>query len=218
VLIRCEKCTTLYELDDKLLPPQGAPVQCSKCQHVFKAFPGTQPSGEERSPAAAARGGPAPAPEGLVRESGSLAPPRRSATPRPAGGEGAQVTGDAGAPPPSVRTPLPSSSGEPQYTADGRPIRKVPFPTAEVQPPGTRPVLVAPGRSMAGPPRALRWVVPAVVVLIVLVGALVAWRVLGRRADGGGHPPAQGQLQRGEAAPGAPGVPPTGSPAALPRK
>jgi len=37
VLIECEKCHTTYVLDDKLIPPQGAPVQCTRCGHVFTA-------------------------------------------------------------------------------------------------------------------------------------------------------------------------------------
>jgi predicted Zn finger-like uncharacterized protein len=37
--IRCERCSTTYELDDSLLAPEGSPVQCTKCQHVFTAVP-----------------------------------------------------------------------------------------------------------------------------------------------------------------------------------
>lgn len=37
--IRCEKCSTTYELDETLLAPEGSPVQCTKCQHVFTAVP-----------------------------------------------------------------------------------------------------------------------------------------------------------------------------------
>lgn len=37
--IRCEKCPEVYELDEKLVPPGGAPVQCSKCQTVFRVYP-----------------------------------------------------------------------------------------------------------------------------------------------------------------------------------
>ena len=39
MLIRCESCSTVYQLDESLLPPGGAPVQCTRCQHVFTAFP-----------------------------------------------------------------------------------------------------------------------------------------------------------------------------------
>jgi predicted Zn finger-like uncharacterized protein len=37
VQIACEKCGTHYVLDDGLVPPGGAPVQCSRCGHVFTA-------------------------------------------------------------------------------------------------------------------------------------------------------------------------------------
>ena len=39
MIIRCERCSTLYELDEGLLSPEGSAVQCTKCEHVFKAFP-----------------------------------------------------------------------------------------------------------------------------------------------------------------------------------
>ncbi len=39
MLIRCERCSTVYAFDEKLLPLGGAPVQCTRCQHVFSAFP-----------------------------------------------------------------------------------------------------------------------------------------------------------------------------------
>jgi predicted Zn finger-like uncharacterized protein len=37
--IRCERCSTTYDLDESLLAPEGSPVQCTKCQHVFTAVP-----------------------------------------------------------------------------------------------------------------------------------------------------------------------------------
>ncbi|MFT3835609.1 MAG: zinc-ribbon domain-containing protein [Myxococcaceae bacterium] len=37
--ISCENCGTTYVLDERLIPPQGAPVQCTRCQHVFTAVP-----------------------------------------------------------------------------------------------------------------------------------------------------------------------------------
>jgi predicted Zn finger-like uncharacterized protein len=37
LIIRCEKCSTVYELDDHLVPAGGVPVQCSRCQFVFTA-------------------------------------------------------------------------------------------------------------------------------------------------------------------------------------
>jgi predicted Zn finger-like uncharacterized protein len=49
VVIRCERCSTLYELDEALLSPGGSPVQCTRCQHVFTAHP---PRAAERALAA----------------------------------------------------------------------------------------------------------------------------------------------------------------------
>ncbi len=37
--ISCEKCSTTYMLDERVLPPAGAPVQCTRCGHVFTARP-----------------------------------------------------------------------------------------------------------------------------------------------------------------------------------
>lgn len=39
MLISCEKCATTYVLDEKLIPASGAAVQCTRCAHVFTAFP-----------------------------------------------------------------------------------------------------------------------------------------------------------------------------------
>jgi len=37
--IRCERCATVYELDEKRLPAGGALVKCTRCQNVFRASP-----------------------------------------------------------------------------------------------------------------------------------------------------------------------------------
>ena len=39
--IRCERCATVYELDEARLPAAGALVKCTRCQHVFRATPPT---------------------------------------------------------------------------------------------------------------------------------------------------------------------------------
>ena len=39
LVIRCERCSTLYELDEALLAPDGSPVQCTRCDHVFTVRP-----------------------------------------------------------------------------------------------------------------------------------------------------------------------------------
>ncbi|HEY6101289.1 MAG TPA: zinc-ribbon domain-containing protein, partial [Anaeromyxobacter sp.] len=32
MVIRCERCSILYELDEALLAPGGSQVQCTRCQ------------------------------------------------------------------------------------------------------------------------------------------------------------------------------------------
>ncbi len=39
MIIRCERCSTVYELDETRLAAEGSPVQCAKCQAVFQAVP-----------------------------------------------------------------------------------------------------------------------------------------------------------------------------------
>lgn len=49
--ISCERCSTSYVLDDALIPPQGAPVQCTRCGLVFTAKPaGADPSTAQTNP------------------------------------------------------------------------------------------------------------------------------------------------------------------------
>ena len=177
MLIRCDKCSTLYELEEDLLPPRGAPVQCSKCQFVFTAYPAprTEPSrispeGEDKGERLRQAGGyeaaraPLSAPDASPPESFSLR-------------EDMETDAEYSA---QVFT-------EPQFTADGRPIRKVPFPKVEDPvPPGQRPGIArTPGRvsALSGLPRqkTLLWIVP-LAILVVLVIAIVTWRMLGQRA------------------------------------
>lgn len=39
MIITCEACSTRFVLDDALIKPEGSKVKCSKCRHVFTAFP-----------------------------------------------------------------------------------------------------------------------------------------------------------------------------------
>ncbi|HYX91919.1 MAG TPA: zinc-ribbon domain-containing protein, partial [Myxococcaceae bacterium] len=41
--ISCPRCATSYELDERVLPPGGAPVQCTRCSHVFTAHAPSRP-------------------------------------------------------------------------------------------------------------------------------------------------------------------------------
>ncbi len=58
--IRCERCSTVYELDEGILPAGGAPVQCSRCQHLFQAYPPAAPGETLRTPTPAAAPSAAP--------------------------------------------------------------------------------------------------------------------------------------------------------------
>jgi predicted Zn finger-like uncharacterized protein len=39
MIITCEQCQASFKLDEKLIKPSGSKVRCSKCSHVFTAFP-----------------------------------------------------------------------------------------------------------------------------------------------------------------------------------
>ena len=46
MIITCEKCATRFVLDDALIKPGGSKVRCSKCLHIFTAFPPEYPEFE----------------------------------------------------------------------------------------------------------------------------------------------------------------------------
>jgi len=35
MIVTCEKCDTMFELDDSLIEESGSEVKCSECEHVF---------------------------------------------------------------------------------------------------------------------------------------------------------------------------------------
>ena len=39
MIIACEQCRTRFNLDENLLKQDGSKVRCSKCSHVFVAYP-----------------------------------------------------------------------------------------------------------------------------------------------------------------------------------
>jgi predicted Zn finger-like uncharacterized protein len=275
VLIRCEKCSTLYELDDKVLPPQGAPVQCSKCQFVFKAYPAPpEPARQPEPPLEEAPEPeplpPEPPPEPAVGQGVAVAdedvPPtpseRRGRLDREAEADGAErlaesrrasssyvvreggalaesgsgsldgggsrvafpVSRAAGASPGSsphagTRSGSPGS-GEQQFTADGRPIRKVPFPVSEPSPPlgGRPPGPTVSGKrtSGAGPARMIPMVAVVGLVILVIV-AVIAWALLRGRA-GSGSEAQPGRAVPAEGAAVSRPAPPAGTPATAPGK
>ena len=39
MVITCEECKTRFNLDESLLKKTGSKVQCTKCKHIFVAYP-----------------------------------------------------------------------------------------------------------------------------------------------------------------------------------
>ncbi len=39
MIIQCEKCHVTFNVPDHLIKPEGSRLRCSRCKHVFKAFP-----------------------------------------------------------------------------------------------------------------------------------------------------------------------------------
>ena len=92
MVIRCERCSTLYELDEALLAPEGSAVQCTRCDHVFTARPPTpgdrveeRPAAIDTAAAAAERASAPCADEPLASpvDAPALAPERTTPEPRP---------------------------------------------------------------------------------------------------------------------------------------
>ncbi len=81
MVIRCERCSTMYELDESLLAPNGSEVQCTKCQHVFVAFP---PRSAGRTLVGMPAEPPLPEPKPEPRAAQPPAPPPPPAPPQPA--------------------------------------------------------------------------------------------------------------------------------------
>lgn len=146
--VRCERCSAVYELDERALPPAGAPVQCTRCQHVFQAFPPQAPGRTLPMFPAVQGGAPAEpaAPAGAPPPAGTQAPP--------AGGSG-----------PTALWPAASA-------AAAAPARAPPAPPAQPGAPARR------GRAGTAIPSARgpwRWLGPLLAVLAVGAGAGLWW-------------------------------------------
>jgi predicted Zn finger-like uncharacterized protein len=196
VVIRCERCSTLYELDESLLAPTGSQVQCTKCENVFTAYPPRAPGRTlvgvpasladrpaEAAEAAAQAAPPPPPSPAPVAETPS--PPAAAAPPPPAPAPAARPT-----PPPSVRRTGPA----PVY----RPPTPVAAAPGAVRSPVLRRDTVGAFEARLRATARWRWLAPALIAAVVLavVGAVVA---LGRRGDAGAdraRAEALGLLQR----------------------
>lgn len=103
--ISCERCGTTYALDERLIPSGGAPVQCTRCGHVFTAYP---PGGGAATAAA-----PAPAPAARPQDAhrtqifGSSGAPRPGPVPPAAAAPDRPSTQMFGAPAPAPAAPDP---------------------------------------------------------------------------------------------------------------
>jgi predicted Zn finger-like uncharacterized protein len=180
VVIRCERCSTLYELDEALLSPGGSQVQCTRCQHVFLAHP---PRAAGRTLAGVP---PQPAFE-------AAAPERRPSTasaeakPAPAAAEAPTVPAE---PPPARREPRAVRTGPPPVYRPSTPV---------VPPTGGRAALLKRDTVGAFESRLRwsarwRWLAPVLAGAVAVI-AVAAWLFLARR----GGPDAA--LARSEAMP-----------------
>lgn len=173
MVIRCERCSTLYELDEGLLSPSGSQVQCTRCQHLFTAYP---PRAAGRTlvgvPQVAAGDG-----DGEGRDAPD-APPAAPALPKarsaPAAHRPTAVRGAAKTEPKPVRT-VPA------------PVYRPATPSAGAQPPpgvSRAPVLRrdAVGAFEARLRRSarMRWLAPVLAGAAIVVLA-AGWFLLGRR-------------------------------------
>jgi predicted Zn finger-like uncharacterized protein len=174
LVIRCERCSTLYELDEALLSPSGSQVQCTKCDHVFTAFPAKTPGGTEVGvPAAQEARPPEPAP--------AAAPPQ----PAPAATPSAVPLPPAAAPaPPAERR----AEGPRAKWGTSAPVYRPPSSPSGSAAAGGSPRAPLLKRDTVGVFEArlrwsarLRWLVPAAAVALLAV-VVAAWLLLSRRA------------------------------------
>jgi predicted Zn finger-like uncharacterized protein len=164
LVIRCERCSTLYELDDALLAPEGSPVQCTRCQHVFTAVPPrAQPQARPAVPEPERAPGASVAPS--VRP---VAPASAPASPRPISGPR----------PPVHDSPVPRGSTPAVY-------RPSP-PAGPAAPALPRPMIrrdtLGAFESRLRRSARVKWLVPAL-LLAVVAAAAGGWWLWSRRGD-----------------------------------
>ena len=113
MLISCEKCSTTYVLDETLIPAAGAAVQCTRCSHVFTAFPPgasaaplleEEPTTTKRKAATSGIPQGRPANQTMVFGTGAVAEPPAPPAHRPANQTMVFGTGPA-QPPPAAAKP-----------------------------------------------------------------------------------------------------------------
>lgn len=175
MLIRCDHCSTLYELDETLLAPEGSPVQCTRCDHVFTARP----------PGASAAVADDEGADGTGSE--PVPPPRgQRHVPPPPPDEDDDVpdlprsSAAAAAPPGPARQPAPPQRwdrpGPPVY----RPGGATSAPPGVTRPPQIRRDAVGAFEARLRRNARWRWLGP-VLVLLVLAAVAAAWLLFSRR-------------------------------------
>ncbi|HZN94541.1 MAG TPA: zinc-ribbon domain-containing protein [Myxococcales bacterium] len=107
VQISCERCGTTYALDERLIPAGGAPVQCTRCGHVFTAMPpGVPPRPETNKTQLFGSGTPAAAAPGAAGTSSRPPVPGAQAPAPSQERSSTQMFGVAGTPaPPAAIAP-----------------------------------------------------------------------------------------------------------------
>jgi predicted Zn finger-like uncharacterized protein len=189
LVIRCERCSTLYELDETLLAPDGSQVQCTRCDHVFTARP---PAPAEPTEPRAPSGSPA-----FTSAELEIAVAATSGAPLDPPTPDAAAIGDVKPPPPSPRadasrprTPAP----EPRYVRAGPPAvyRPTPGPTSVRAHPVLRRDTVGAFESRLRWSARMRWLLPAAAVGLVALGAAGFFFVRGRWAASAASARAEG--------------------------
>ncbi len=150
--IRCERCATTYELDPRRLPPQGALVKCTRCQHVFRAAPPVADAEVAAAPADPVPSTDAPSPEGTSHGTSAGAADDRTA-----------VFGYA-----RPESPEHTASYASAHPPEPGPVREAP-----PRPSRPRMPAVAPPAKQRAAGRSWMWVALALVVLAL--AALGAW-------------------------------------------
>ncbi len=161
MLIRCDRCSTLYELDEALLAPEGSPVQCTRCNHVFTARPAAQPEAESQPRHAPEHREPAPADDQDEPSDEPIDEPPAAAAP--------------GAPRHAAPPQRWDRPGPPVYRPGAAP--SVP---GVAQPPRIRRDAVGAFEARLRRSARWRWLAPVLAVL-VLAAIVAAWLLFSRR-------------------------------------
>lgn len=149
--ITCENCNTRFLLKAIRLPPQGARVRCSRCQHRFHVKPDPETPTPDPPAETAVEDSAAPAPAAEQRDSSAAPVPPPAAEPAPAAERRApDPPRQAEAPEPAPRSPREEPSlDDPQFLFEPSARAEEPAPEAPADPPppSPDPVLGDPGEA-----------------------------------------------------------------------